>query len=209
VIVLRSQTVRPTAYALLLVLSFATPAGADFQAGADAYDRGDYATALREWRPLVEQGDATAQYNLGLLYANGQGMPQDDAQAGKWYAKAALQGHAKAQVDLGDLCIKGQGIPQDYTMALFLCRLAADQGNALAQVKLGRMYERGKGVPQDFVQANMWYNLGAANGEKFGAELRDALAKRMIPSQIAEAHKLAREWKPKTKLATITPTAKP
>jgi hypothetical protein len=55
----------------------------------------------------------------------------------------------------------------------------------------------------------MWFNLSAANGEKKGAELRDALAKRMIPSQIAEAHKLAREWKPKTKLATITPTAKP
>ena len=194
---------------VLSVVCLTAPVWADFKAGVDAYHRGDYATAMRELRPLAEQGDATAQYNLGLLYANGQGMPQDDAQAGKWYAKAALQGHAKAQVDLGALCIKGQDIPQDYTMASSLCRLAADQGNALAQVKLGRMYERGKGVPRDFVWANMWYSLAAANGEEFGAELRDALAKRMVPSQIAEAHKLAREWKPKTKLATITPTSKP
>jgi hypothetical protein len=61
------------------------------------------------------------------------------------------------------------------------------------------MFERGDGVPQDYVQAYMWYTLGAANGAKRGAALRDALAKRMTPDQIAEAQQLAQEWKPKGK----------
>ena len=91
-------------FTLALVLSIvclAAPAWADFKAGENAYHRGDYATALREWQPLAKQGHAVAQYNLGLLYANGQGVPKDDAQARQWYEKAAVQGHADAQVNLG------------------------------------------------------------------------------------------------------------
>ena len=71
-------------FTIVLVLSIfclATPAWADFQAGVDAYRSGDYATALREWRPLTEQGHAFAQFNLGILYANGRGVPQNYAMA--------------------------------------------------------------------------------------------------------------------------------
>ena len=71
-------------FTIPLVLSFvclAVPAWADFQAGMDAHSRGDYATALREWRPLAEQGDALAQCNLGVLYQNGQGVPEDYVRA--------------------------------------------------------------------------------------------------------------------------------
>ncbi len=153
-------------FAIALVLSFvclAVPVWADFEAGMDAADRGDYETALREWRPLAEQGDSYAQHNLGVLYANGQGVPQDYAQARQWYEKAAAQGLAEAQSNLGAL------------------------------------YANGQGVLQDFVQAHMWYNLAAANGDTFGGELRDALALQMTPAQIAEAQKLAWEWKPKDK----------
>ena len=84
-------------------------------------------------------------------------------------------------------------------MAVYWLRLSAHQGNDLAQRKLGLMYERGDGVLQDYVQAYKWYSLGAANGVKAGAVLRDALAKRMTPDQIAEAQQLARKWKPKGK----------
>ena len=76
----------------VLVLSFVclpTPAWADFETGMDAYQRGNYATALGEWRPLAEQGDAQAQLHLGLLYATGDGVPQDYAKARQWYEKAA------------------------------------------------------------------------------------------------------------------------
>jgi uncharacterized protein len=189
-------------FPVTLVLSFiclTAPAWADFQAGRDAAIRGDYPTALRELRPLAEQGHAVAQYNLGLLYANGQGMPKDDAQARQWYEKAAAQGHAGAQVNLGILYDYGRGVPQDYKKAVYWYRLSAKQGNDLAQRQLGLMYEHGDGVPQDYVQAYMWYHLGAANGATRGAALQDALAKQMTPDQIAEAQKLAREWKPKGK----------
>jgi len=184
---------------VLSIICLAVPAWADYKAGEDAYNRGDYATALREWRPLAEQGDALAQYNLGVLYRKGRGVPQDDVQARQWYEKAAAQGQAKAQYNLGTLYLNGGGVPKDYQQALRWFRMAADQGEALAQTKIGIMYDDGQGVPHDFVQAHKWYNLAATNGDKPAAELRDALAKQMTPVQIAEAQQLAREWKPKGK----------
>jgi TPR repeat protein len=188
---------------LLPFVCLAAPAWAEYKAVKEAYDlaveRGDYATAMRELRPLAEQGHAAAQFNLGLLYANGQGVPKDDAQARQWYEKAAAQGHAEAQANLGILLVYARGGQQDYKMAAYWLRLSAHQGNDLAQRKLGLMYERGDGVQQDYVRAYMWYSLGAANGAEAGARLRDALAKRMEPDQITEAQRLAREWKPKGK----------
>ena len=159
-------SIRPLPHPVVLILVFlavTVPAQADFQAGVDAYKREDYATALREWRPLAEQGHATVQYNLGLLYQNGLGVDRDYAQARQWYEKAAAQGDAGAQTNLGWL------------------------------------YEIGQGVPQDYVQAHKWYNLAAANGHKKAAELREYVAEKMTSAQIAEAQKLAREWRPKGK----------
>ena len=184
---------------VLSIVCLAVPAWADYKAGEDAYNRVDFATALREWRPLAEQGDALAQYNLGVLYRKGRGVLQDDVHARQWYKKAAAQGQAKAQFNLGTLYLNGEGVPKDYQQALRWFRLAADQGEALAQTKIGIMYDDGQGVPRDFVQAHKWYNLAAMNGDKPAAELRDALAKQMTPAQIAEAQQLAREWKPKGK----------
>ncbi len=116
---------------LSLVLGFglilATPAWADFQAGVNAYERGDYETALAEFRPLAEQGDGDAQFNLGAMYFYSQG------------------------------------------------------------------------VPQDYVFAHMWANLAASQGSEDAVEKRDAIATKMTPQQIAEAQRLAREWKAKGK----------
>ena len=189
----------PVALVLSIVCLAAPPARADVKAGENAYHRGDYATALREWQPLAKQGDAVAQYHLGLLYANGQGVPKDDAQARQWYEKAAVQDHVEAQVNLGMLFDYGRGGPQDFKMAVRWYLRSANQGNELAQRKLGLLYERGDGVQQDFVQAYMWYKLGAASGVKAGIVLRDALAIRMTSDQLLEAQKLAREWRPKGK----------
>jgi len=195
----RPMFLRFTIAFMLSIVSLATPAWADFQAGMDAYAHGDCATAMREWRPLAEQGDATAQYNLvGVLYHNGHGMPQDYGLARHWWEQDAALGYAMAQVNLGTLYLEGMGVPEDYQMALFWFCLAANQEDALAQAELGVMYQRGNGVPQDFVHAHMWFNLSAMNGEKIAAEFRDALANQMTPAQIAEAQRLAREWKPKT-----------
>jgi TPR repeat protein len=190
---------RITIVLVLSIVCLAAPAWADFKAGEKAYQRGDFATALREWQPLAKQGQAIAQYHLGLLYSNGQGVPKDDAQARQWYEKAANQGHADAQVNLGSLYDYGRGVPQDFKMAVRWYSRAANQRNDLAQRRLGLLYERGDGVPKDYVQAYMWYKLGAANGGKSGAIMRDELAVRMTSDQLAEANKLAREWKPKSK----------
>ena len=91
---------------------------------------------------------------------------------------------------------EGQGVPQDYAAAVKWYRLAADQGDAYAQYNLGVMYANGRGVPQDYVQAHKWYNLGAVAGDKDAIKNRDNVAGKMTPAQIAEAQKLAREWKP-------------
>jgi TPR repeat protein len=125
-------------------------------------------------------------------------VQQDDVQARQWYAKAAAQGQAKAQFSLGILYFNGEGVPKDYQQALRWFRLAADQGEALAQTKIAIMYDYGQGVPQDIVQAYTWYSLATTNGDKPAPQLRDLIANKMTPAQIAKAQKLAREWKPKT-----------
>jgi len=193
------MSLRFTITFVLSIICLTVPAWADFQAGMDATIRGDYAAALREWRPLAEQGDALAQYNLGMLYRKGRGVPQDDVQARQWYAKAAAQGQAKAQFNLGTLYFNGEGVPKDYQQALRWFRLAADQGEALAQTKIAIMYDEGQGVPRNIVQAYKWCSLAATNGDKSAPLLRDMLAKQMTPAQIAKAQALAKEWKPNGK----------
>ncbi|MDA2911492.1 sel1 repeat family protein [Nitrospiraceae bacterium AH_259_D15_M11_P09] len=144
-----------------VVVLVAAPAWADFEAGWEAAERGDYATALKELRPLAEQGVAKAQTALGLLYHIGRGVPQDSIEAVRWF------------------------------------RMAAEQGNAPGQTGLGGMYFYGRGVPQDDVLAQMWVNLAAAQGNELARMIRDLLAEMMTPAQLAEAQRLAREWKPK------------
>ena len=179
----------------LVVLLFSPTEGwsQEFQVGLDAAERGDYATALREWTPLAEQGDAKAQYNLGVMYENGQGVPQDYKTAVKWFTLAAEQGYDFAQFNLGLMYNNGEGVLQDYATARKWFTLAAGQEHASAQYNLGLMSYDGDGVPQDYVYAHMWGNIAASNGNENGAKLRDLVAERMTPSQIEEAQTLARE----------------
>jgi uncharacterized protein len=160
----------------------------------------DYVEAAKWYRKAADQGSASAQYNLGDMLRDGQGMPQNYAEAAKWYRKAADQGYASAQLSLGTMLHNGQGVPQDYAEAATWFRKVAEQGNPLAQGKLALGYEKGEGVAQDYVLAHMWYNLAAARStgedQKRSSRMRDSLAAKMTPAQIAEAQRLAREWKP-------------
>jgi Sel1 repeat len=119
---------------------------------------------------LAAKGDAGAQYNLGWLYAQGQGVPQDYAQARAWWEKAAAQGDAWARGNLGVLYANGYGVPQDYAKARQWYEKAATQGNALAQINRGMLYDQGQGVPQDYVKARGWYERAAAQGHA-GAQI--------------------------------------
>ena len=119
------------------------------------------------------------------------------AEAMKWYRKSADQGVAGAQFSLGNMYFSGHGIPHDDVEAVKWYRKAADQGDAYGQFYLGGMYEMGYGVPQDNVEACMWFNLSTAQGNTNAEKRRDSLARKMTPSQIAEAQILAEKWKPK------------
>lgn len=101
----------------------------DLYVGWAAYKDGNLEAALKEWRPLAEQGDANAQYSLGVMYANGRGVPQDYAEALKWYRLAAEQGDVNAQNNLGVIHQYGQGVPQDYVSAHIWYNLASANGH--------------------------------------------------------------------------------
>ncbi len=122
------------------------------------------AETLAETRANAEQGDEEAQFNLGVMYAGGQGVPQDSKQAVAWYRKAAEQGYAEAQFCLGEMYHRGLGVPQDYAQAAAWYRKAAEQGYAGAQHGLAFAYSQGLGVPQDYAQAAAWYSKAAEQG---------------------------------------------
>jgi uncharacterized protein len=159
---------------LLALTLFGTAMAGPLEDGWAAYHKGDYAVALSHWRPLAEQGNAAAQSNIGKMY------------------------------------VKGDGVPQEYAQALIWLHKGANQGNANAQGTLGWMYANGQGVPQDYVRAHMWLNLAVSQlddatrqmpvkergGMRQGAvKERDDVAAKMTPAQIADAQRLAREWK--------------
>ena len=121
--------------------------------------------ALLWFRKAAEQGDAIAQFNLGLLYYYGDGVPQDYVKAASWYRKAAEQGYAGAQAGLAALYYKGEGVSQDYTATAFWFRKAAEQGDINAQLALGGLYHAGQGVPQDKAQAVLWTRKAAEQGD--------------------------------------------
>jgi len=166
---------------------------ADFQAGLDAANRGDYATALREWKPLAEQGNASAQYNLGLMYCKGEGVLQDWEEAAKLYRLAAEQGFAEAQTALGLMYYNGYGVLQDWEESARWYEKAAEQGYAVAQGNVGLMYRKGQGVLQDDMKAHMWWNIAASAGDKDAAKNRGLVEDEMTSEQIVEAQKMARE----------------
>ena len=179
---------------LAFVMTLSSPVVAqDFQKGLAAYNAGDYATALQEWTPLAEAGDAFAEYNVGIMYYHGQGVSQDYAEAIKWYRLAAEQGKGNAQYNLGLMYNNGDGVPQDFKEAVKWYRLAAEQGDADAQSNLGAMYEYGYGVLQDNTMAHMWYNIASANGHEKAGGYRDERAGLMTSADISKAQAMARE----------------
>ena len=101
----------------------------DFEKGIEAYDRGDYVEAAKWYRLAAEQGNKVAQNNLGVLYAEGNGVPQDYTEAAKWYRLAAEQGYSRAQYKLGASYDAGYGVPQDYILAHMWYNIAASFGH--------------------------------------------------------------------------------
>jgi len=156
--------VKPTTLFLTLLLSLALPAFADVNSGVEAYKKKDYSTALREFQAAAEQGDAVAQYSLGVMYANAQGVERDFKTALSWLRKAAEQGHVGANANIGDMYGKGLGVEQNFQEAAKWYRKAADQGEKWAQLSLGMIYFR-DGELHDFKEAANWFRKAAEQGQ--------------------------------------------
>jgi len=164
-----------------------------FSLSTIAFSQAPYSKTIAEWRAAAEEGEAWAQYSLGYLYDNGEGVPEDNATAVKWYTKAAEQGLAKAQFELGYMYSSGRDVPEnDATAAKWFSKLA-EQGYSEAQYMLASLYSEGEGVPEDNVMAYMWWNLAAAQGDEDARELKGIVQDSMTPAQIAEAQTLSRE----------------
>ena len=149
----------------------------------------------------AKQGERLAQYTLGVMYDRGLGVLQDFQEAIRWYQAAAEQGHTTAQFSLGVMYAAGEGVTRNYEEAFRWYRAVGEQGHGHAQNNLGDMYNKGQGVVQDYVLAHMWFNLAVPNitddYKDMAVKNRDLVAEKMTSDQVAEALRLAREWKPK------------
>lgn len=136
-----------------------------FEQGAAAANRGDYATALKFWRPLARRGDVKAQFNLGVMYHQGLGVRKSDRETAKWWHRAAERGYARAQTNLGNMYQYGLGVPKNYKAALKWYRTAARKGDAQAQYNLGFMAWKGIGIHRNNHQAMHWFRRAADRGD--------------------------------------------
>lgn len=175
---------------ILMLYISAARAGA-LEEGLAAALMGDYGRAFSLFQPLAREGDARAQFNLGVLYERGQSAVPDFSKATLWYGLSAEKGHAGAQTNLGALYENGQGATKDDAQAVQWYRQAAAQGNGTAQFNLGLMFAKGMGIERDEVRAYMWFALAAMSGESNALQNRNVAAKRMTPQQIGQARELA------------------
>lgn len=163
----------------------------------------DYALARHWLLRAAAQGDGLAAKHLGFMHLLGEGVPRDRAAAVNWLGRAAARGEANAQFEIGIMYYNGDGLPQDYVLAARWVGLSAALGQVRAQALFGHMLEHGEGVARDFVKAHKWYNLAASRLPPSESEIleltlsgRDRVAGRLAQAQLAEAQRLAREWKP-------------
>ena len=170
-----------------------------------AFDEGslgvprDRVEAVKWYRKAAEQNYAEAQFYLGSCYDHGDGVAKDYVEAVKWYRKAAEQNYATAQFNLGFCCVEGRGMAKDYVEAVKWIRKAAEQNFGPAQNSLGSLYEfGGMGVAKDYVEAYRWWLLVARQGDEPAKKDVRTLEGRMSREQIANAQKLAQNFKPRS-----------
>ena len=166
---------------------------ADYQDGRDAFDRGDYSTALKEFEILVRQNDPRGQYALAVMYDIGEGVLQSSKEAVKYYRLAAAQNFANAQNNLGVAYDRGEGVGTDYKEAMKWYLLAAERGNKDAPNNIGVLYMIGFGVPRSFAKAYTWFAIAGA-GDSEAISNKNFVKKRLTPEQRVESERRANEW---------------
>lgn len=134
--------------------------------GLDAYNEGDFERAFDLWKAAARQDDPVGQYNLAVLYYNGEGVNKDLLQAHKWFRKSAELGYADAQYDLGLMYLDGEGTAQDPKTGIEWMMKSAEQDHAEAQFELAKAYQSGVGIEQNLAEAIKWYNKAKENGQE-------------------------------------------
>jgi TPR repeat protein len=178
--------------------------GSDLAAGKRAYEKGDYATALKELLPVADQGDPQALYLVGSMVFEGKGVRQDKRAGATLLQLAADAGWAEAELLVAMMYDKGDGVPKRTDNSLYWNRRAAEHGLPLAQWGMGVRSWTGEVGSKDHVQAYMWFSLCSASDNVFQGSLkigeacamsRNALAEEMTQGQIDEAKQRTTDWK--------------
>ena len=190
-------TIRPVYFGMLLLSATVMTLAGCLTATSELHSlevASELASELDSLKEAARQGDVEVQLYLGYKYFTGDSIPQNPAEAARWYRMAAEQGIVEAQFQLGIMYFDGSGVPQNYTEAARWYRMAAEQGDAGAQFYLGLIYHYGFGVPKDYVQAYAWYNIAAAQGRETAKELLENITKEMTAAGITKAQELSREY---------------
>ena len=176
--------------------------GQNFPPGYEPTTNSPKEIGLEESRISADAGDAAAQARLAKSYQTGR--EKDDAEAIRWYRKAAEQDSAEAELALGNIYAKGKGVARDLTEAARWYRLAAEQGNIQAQEALGELCKKGEGVQRDVVEAYMWFALATKADQILGGDItivhmtRDRIiAQRMTDEQLAEGKRRVAAFSPR------------
>ena len=167
----------------------------NFPSSAAAHGKQDH--AILAYLKRAEQGDADAQYKLGEMYEEGNGVPKNGEKAAEWYGNAADQGHALAQAALGALYLQGIAVPKDEAKGFEWVQKSAVQGYGIAQFALGLAYANGRGVPQNFILAYSWFNLAAESGNMDALKAKDFMRQKLTSEQMAESQNLSTKFSDK------------
>ena len=185
----------PRTAALLLLSAITLPVSADLAKGLNAAAAQKWTEALREFKPMAEQGDANAEVNVGNLYLRGLGVEQDYTKAYDWFDKAARQGNVAGQTKLGLMHYYGLGIKEDHAAAAEWFLKAAEQGDPEAALVLGELYNRGDGVTRHPVEAYLWYSVAADLGKEDANAQRIRLLDELSPADINIALTRLNVWR--------------
>ena len=184
-------------FVLVVVLAatgIVRPAWSDFNDGAVAVEQGDYVKALQEWTSVAIEGDVKAQYNLGVMHADGLGTQQNYTEAAKWYLLAAKHGYGAAQYNLGVLYQRGLGVPVSTTSAVKWYHQAAENGVPESFFSLALVFAKGEGVARNYVTAFMWLSLATIKGHPEAPIFLEKFRPKLTASQMAEGEQAANEW---------------
>lgn len=161
---MKHQRLKLSRCLLMLTVGLTTSVFAEsYDSGFEALQANQQKTALEIWSPLADQGNADAQFGMGVLYYSGGEIKQNPTLAVEWFRKAAEQGHAGAQFNLGNEYKRGAGLPQDDSKAAYWWKKAAQKGLLQAQYNLGMAHYFGSGIKQDRTKAMFWFKMAADN----------------------------------------------